>query len=399
MGAGEKLAEAFLGPHIGGGIEYWFAYVLALVVLLVAAARPVRRTHHRADLRRQERALSRSRPVQDLLLGGHGDLSDPPGSDRARTAAAFVFVGVPLLAHFHVWPFGGDYLLRAILIPFLILALATIGMNILVGYCGQISLGGGAFMAIGAYSAYKFGTGVHIPLAWFGIEISIPPLPVFSSILLGGLMSAIVGILFGIPSLRIKGLYLAVATLAAQFFFDWVFIRVKWFTNYAPSGSVAAPELNFFGLTVNSSIERYLLCLDVRDCVRADRQEPRARQSRPAVDGDPRHGHRRRADGHPAVLCQAHGLCRVVVHGRCRRRAVGFCLSRRLGAAGLRYRPVVPVAVHGHHRRTGVDPGIVPGRGFHSRAADPARPGAARAWHPHLRRDRSRISCSSSQAR
>jgi len=174
---------------------------------------------------------------------------------------AFVFVGVPMLAAFHVWPFGGDYLLRAILIPFLILALATIGMNILVGYCGQISLGGGAFMAIGAYGAYKFSTGIHIPLAWLGTEISLTPLPVFPSILLGGLMSAIVGILFGIPSLRIKGLYLAVATLAAQFFFDWLFIRVKWFTNYAPSGSVAAPELNFFGMTFNSSIERYLLCL------------------------------------------------------------------------------------------------------------------------------------------
>ena len=100
-------------------------------------------------------------------------------------------------------------------------------------------------MAIGAYSAYKFGTGVHIPLEIF--TIAIPPLPVLPSILLGGLMAAFVGILFGMPSLRIKGLYLAVATLAAQFFFDWVFIRVKWFTNYTPSGSVTAPELNFFG--------------------------------------------------------------------------------------------------------------------------------------------------------
>ena len=157
---------------------------------------------------------------------------------------------MPLLATFHVWPLGSDYLLRAILIPFLILALAAIGVNILIGYCGQISLGSGAFMAIGAYSAYKFGTGVHLPLGWLGTEIAIPPLPVLPSILLGGLMSAIVGILFGIPSLRIKGLYLAVATLAAQFFFDWVFLRVKWFTNYAPSGSVTAPELNFFGLIV-----------------------------------------------------------------------------------------------------------------------------------------------------
>src|SRR5688500_13612624 len=76
----------------------------------------------------------------------------------------FAFVGVPLTANFHIWPLGSDYMLRAILIPFLILALATIGVNVLVGYCGQISLGSGAFMAIGAYSAYKFGTGVHLPL-------------------------------------------------------------------------------------------------------------------------------------------------------------------------------------------------------------------------------------------
>ncbi len=174
---------------------------------------------------------------------------------------AFAFIGVPLMAQLHIWPFGTDYLLRAILIPFLILALAAVGVNILVGYCGQISLGSGAFMAIGAYCAYKFGTGVHIPLELLGTAISIPPLPLLASILLGGLMAAIVGVLFGIPSLRIKGLYLAVATLAAQFFFDWVFSRVKWFTNYTPSGSVNAPELNFFGLIIHTSIERYLLCL------------------------------------------------------------------------------------------------------------------------------------------
>jgi branched-chain amino acid transport system permease protein len=84
---------------------------------------------------------------------------------------------------------------------------------------------------------------------------------VLPSILLGGLMAALVGIVFGIPSLRIKGLYLAVATLAAQFFFDWVFARVKWFTNYTPSGSVNAPQLEFFGFVANSPTERYLLCL------------------------------------------------------------------------------------------------------------------------------------------
>ena len=180
---------------------------------------------------------------------------------------------MPLLATFHIWPLGSDYLLRAILIPFLILSLAAIGLNILMGYCGQISLGSGAFMAIGAYCAYKFGTGVHLPLAWLGTAISIPPLPVLPSILLGGVMSAIVGILFGIPSLRIKGLYLAVATLAAQFFFDWVFIRVKWFTNYTPSGSVTAPELNFFGFDRQHADRALSAVPDLRDA--CSRSSPR----------------------------------------------------------------------------------------------------------------------------
>ena len=187
----------------------------------------------------------------------------PIRQDRVALALllAFAFIGIPAMAQVHIWPFGSDYLLRAILIPFLILSLAAIGVNILIGYCGQISLGSGAFMAIGAYSAYKFSTGVFIPLAWLGTAINIPPLPALFSILLGGLMAAIVGILFGVPSLRIKGLYLAVATLAAQFFFDWVFIRVKWFTNYTNSGSVSAPDIFIGNWLINTPIERYILCL------------------------------------------------------------------------------------------------------------------------------------------
>ncbi|HET6468362.1 MAG TPA: branched-chain amino acid ABC transporter permease [Geminicoccaceae bacterium] len=153
---------------------------------------------------------------------------------------AVAWVVIPMLA--------SDYLLRAILTPFLILALGAIGLNLLLGYCGQISLGTGAFMAVGAYSAYN-------------IALRIPELPLLLTILLGGGCAALVGILFGIPSLRIKGLYLAVATLAAQFFVDWLFSRVAWFTNYTPSGSVTAPRLEFFGWLVSTPAERYLLCL------------------------------------------------------------------------------------------------------------------------------------------
>ncbi len=153
---------------------------------------------------------------------------------------AFAFIAVPLIAP--------EYLFRAILIPFLILSLAALGLNVLVGYCGQISLGTGAFMAVGAYAAYNF-------------QVRIEGMPLIASLLLGGVFATIVGVLFGIPSLRIKGLYLAVATLAAQFFADWAFLRIRWFTNNSSSGSVSAGELSVFGIVINTPAEKYLLCL------------------------------------------------------------------------------------------------------------------------------------------
>ncbi len=160
-----------------------------------------------------------------------------------------VFVIGFLVFAFGVVPFvGTEYLFRAILVPFLILSLAAIGLNILVGYCGQVSLGTGADMAVGAYSAYN-------------LAIRVPDLNLLVVFLLAGAIATVFGVLFGIPSLRIKGFYLAVATLAAQFFVDWLFARVGWFTNNAPSGSVAAPPLNFFGFIVDSPPEKYLLVL------------------------------------------------------------------------------------------------------------------------------------------
>jgi branched-chain amino acid transport system permease protein len=168
----------------------------------------------------------------------------PITQDRVGIAllVAFAVIGVPLLVD--------EYLFRAILIPFLILSLAALGLNILVGYCGQISLGTGAFMAVGAYAAYNF-------------SIRVEGTPLLLSILFGGVCATAVGVLFGIPSLRIKGLYLAVATLAAQFFCDWAFLRVKWFTNYTASGSVSVGNLSAFGITIDTPLEKYLLCLGV----------------------------------------------------------------------------------------------------------------------------------------
>jgi len=80
-------------------------------------------------------------------------------------------------------------------------------------------------------------------------------------VLLGGACATVVGVLFGIPSLRIKGLYLAVATLAAQFFADWAFLRISWFTNNSSSGSVSVSNLNVFGIGIDTPAEKYLLCL------------------------------------------------------------------------------------------------------------------------------------------
>ena len=74
-------------------------------------------------------------------------------------------------------------------------------------------------------------------------------------LILAGLIAAAAGMLFGIPSLRIKGLYLAVATLAAQFFTDWLFARVKWFTDYAHSGSVSPAPVELFGWRIDTPVE------------------------------------------------------------------------------------------------------------------------------------------------
>jgi branched-chain amino acid transport system permease protein len=154
------------------------------------------------------------------------------------------FLVPPLLAN--------EYWLQAVLIPFLIYALAALGLNLLTGYAGQLSLGTGGFMAVGAYGAFKLTT-------------SFPGLNIVAVFLLAGLIAAVVGLLFGIPSLRIKGFYLAVATLAAQFFLLWLFNKVAWFVNYASSGTITAPPRRMLGVMLTgpeaTAPVRYLAAL------------------------------------------------------------------------------------------------------------------------------------------
>jgi branched-chain amino acid transport system permease protein len=159
--------------------------------------------------------------------------------------ALILFVAVVVV------PFTASaYAFSAILIPFLILSLAAIGLNILTGYAGQLSLGSAAFMAVGAFATYNF-------------ALRIPGIPMLLAFAGGGLTAATVGVLFGLPSLRIRGFYLAVATLAAQFFIIWALTKVGWFTNNNPSGVITAQPIIILGYEFKAPAAKYLLVLGI----------------------------------------------------------------------------------------------------------------------------------------
>ncbi|PTM40712.1 branched-chain amino acid ABC transporter permease [Bosea sp. 124] len=170
----------------------------------------------------------------------------PIRQDRIGLAVilGIAFIGIPLI--------GNDFFITSVMIPFLVFSLAAIGLNILTGYTGLISLGTAAFMGVGAYACYKLTT------AFPGVNIIV-------LMLVSGLFSAAIGVLFGLPSLRIKGFYLAVATLAAQFFLQWAFVRVPWLFNYNASGAIEVPQRLLFGIPVTGASAapetRYFVCL------------------------------------------------------------------------------------------------------------------------------------------
>jgi branched-chain amino acid transport system permease protein len=155
---------------------------------------------------------------------------------------AIAFLGVPL--------FASPYTFSAILIPFLIFSLAALGLNILTGYAGQISLGSAAFMAVGAFASYNF-------------VLRIPGIPILLAFVLGGVCAAMVGIAFGLPSLRVRGFYLAASTLATQFFVVWALTKIGWFTNYSSSGVITAQKISILGYDFTSPASKYLLTLSI----------------------------------------------------------------------------------------------------------------------------------------
>jgi branched-chain amino acid transport system permease protein len=145
---------------------------------------------------------------------------------------------------------ASDYALRALLVPWLILSLVALGQNILTGYAGQLSLGSAGFMAVGAFACYNF-------------MLRVEDMPFLLALVLSGVCAAVVGMAFGLPSLRIRGLYLAVATLAAQFFIVWALDKFGWFKNYDPSGVITAQPIVIGGLHFDTPQLKYLLVLGI----------------------------------------------------------------------------------------------------------------------------------------
>ncbi|MGP6087039.1 branched-chain amino acid ABC transporter permease [Antarctobacter jejuensis] len=179
-----------------------------------------------------------------------------------------VLLGIILLFVWVIFPLtASEFTFQTLLIPILIYSLAALGLNILTGYAGQLSLGTAAFMGVGAYACYKMIT----IMPWMNPIIAI---------LLSGVFSAGVGVMFGIPSLRIKGFYLAIATLAAQFFLVWLFEKWAWLYNYNASGAIQVPNLDIFGLYVSgpqadSMVQYYvvlfIVCLLTMLCINLTR--------------------------------------------------------------------------------------------------------------------------------
>jgi branched-chain amino acid transport system permease protein len=165
--------------------------------------------------------------------------------------ASLLGVIAVLVVAFGILPvIGTEYLFDAILTPFLALSLAALGLNILAGYAGQVSLGSSAFMAVGAYAAYN-------------LVLRLPAVPMLLDLVLAGIVTAAVGLVFGLPSLRLRGFYLAVSTLAAQFFVPWALNKFGWFSNNDPSGVISAPPLWLGSVHFDGPRGRYMFCLVV----------------------------------------------------------------------------------------------------------------------------------------
>jgi branched-chain amino acid transport system permease protein len=177
--------------------------------------------------------------------------ADPTGALPEKASrganARYGLLLLGLILALGVTPFvANDYWLSSIIIPTVVMGLAGVGLNLLMGYAGLVSLGSAAFMSVGAFSAYN-------------LLLRVPGLPLPLALLLAGLVAAAAGAAFGLPSLRIKGFYLSASTLGAQFFFEWLFTNFHWFSNNTQTLTISAPRLEFLSIDLSSARGRYFL--------------------------------------------------------------------------------------------------------------------------------------------
>ncbi|MBA2126990.1 branched-chain amino acid ABC transporter permease [Hyphomicrobium methylovorum] len=173
-------------------------------------------------------------------------------SSSSRATNSLITPGVLfiLAAAYTIPPLiGSEYLFNAILAPTLALGLAALGLNLLTGYAGQVSLASAAFMAIGAFAAYN-------------LTLRVPDITMVVSFILAGLFAAAIGLIFCLPAFRLRGFYLAISTLAAQFFVQWA-TNFPWVTNYSPSGVIDAPPISIFGYVVQTIQGKYFVALTI----------------------------------------------------------------------------------------------------------------------------------------
>src|SRR5881392_372215 len=154
----------------------------------------------------------------------------------AAFAGLFIVIAPLALSEYYV----------SILNLILIACVGALGLNILVGYTGQISIGHGAFMSVGAYTAANLAVRLGLPF-W----LTLPA---------GGLMAALIGVVVGMPSLRIKGLYLAIATLAGQLIIEWTINHVT-FISGGVQASIAVPRPRLGSMVLSSQRDMYYFLL------------------------------------------------------------------------------------------------------------------------------------------
>jgi len=153
---------------------------------------------------------------------------------------------VGLVALFVALPLSLSEYYLSILNLILIAVVGALGLNLLVGYTGQISVGHGALMSVGAYTAANLITRLHAPF-WLAVPA-------------GGVMAAAIGALIGVPSLRIKGLYLAIATLAGQLIIEWTINHVPWISG-GVQASIDVPRPSVLGMQLKTQTQLYFFLL------------------------------------------------------------------------------------------------------------------------------------------